>query len=118
MRVNLSGSAFTYTLNGGDDTYVLAADTGYNGFGGTNSLTNVNAVTGTAYNDLLVGNNVGTTTLDGGNGNNTLVQVGDGTVVASFQSSPSAVLINLDSVSHTVTQTFVAGMVTTFLTTT
>ncbi len=94
VRVNLGSSDYNYTIGGLSLT--VAANTGLNGYGGTDTLSNVINVVGSDYNDLLISNNSGGGTLTGGGGNNTLVGAGYG-AYASYQNDAGVATIDLSA---------------------
>ena len=63
-------------------------------------MTNVNAVIGSQYNDLLIGSDTNFSDLAGLGGNNTLVGSSDAMTNANYYEAPGAVTVNLDSVCH------------------
>lgn len=103
----LSGDAGNDTLDGGADndtvsyasaasgvTVNLATTTGQNtGGAGTDTITNVENVIGSAYNDTLTGNG-SANIIEGGAGNDTLNGAG-GTDTLSYESAGAGITINL-----------------------
>ena len=63
-------------------------------------MTNVNAVIGSQYNDLLIGSDTNFSDLAGLGGNNTLVGSSEAMTNANYYEAPGAVTVNLNSVCH------------------
>src|SRR6266851_6357939 len=80
----------------------LATGTASNGYGGTDTLANIENVTGSAFNDVLIGDagdnvltgGAGNDTLTGGGGNNTL-DGGSGSDTVSYAAAPAGVTVSL-----------------------
>jgi Ca2+-binding RTX toxin-like protein len=91
-----------YSSDPGAVTVFLASNYAYNGYGGTDTLVNIQNVTGSAFGDTLFGDNrdnvlsggAGNDTLFGGAGNNTL-DGGTGTNTADYANAPAGVVVNL-----------------------
>ncbi len=119
VLVNLSSAV--QTLN----SIVVAAGTARDGFGGTDTLTSMESVTGSGYGDWMFGSangdtlsggsgndnlngDAGNDTLIGGTGNDSLAG-GTGYDVVDYRSSTAGILVNLDTVSQTLNGTAVAA---------
>jgi|GEM_PF-973220 len=110
--VNLSGSA--QTLNG----QTIAANSVNNGYGTTDSVSNIENIKGGVYGDYIVGNDesniiyggAGDDNLDGGNGNDTLsgdagndyINGNNGFDVVDYSSAAAGVLVNLGAGNQTL----------------
>jgi Ca2+-binding RTX toxin-like protein/subtilisin-like proprotein convertase family protein len=105
----------TDTIDGGDDTDLvsyssstsavtvnLTTNSNTGGYAASDSLSNIENVTGSAYNDTITGNS-SANTLSGGNGNDTLegksgadvLDGGSGTDNASYAGAAAGVTVNL-----------------------
>jgi len=118
--VNLG--AISQTLNG----TAVAAGTARDGLSGTDTVSNIENVIGSAQADWMVGSDLsnildgdlGNDSLDGGNGDDILIGgVGSDTLVGgygvdaiSYTSSTGSVLVNLSAVSQTLNGTVIASL--------
>jgi Ca2+-binding RTX toxin-like protein len=81
-------------------TVNLATGTAANGYGGTDTLTSIESVTGSAFNDTLIGD-AGDNSLSGGAGNDTLIggagnnalDGGAGTDTVDYSGAPGGVRV-------------------------
>jgi len=85
----------------------LSTGVATDGLGGTDTLTSIESVIGSAYADILTGGNAAETFL-GGAGNDT-INGGSGVDTISFTTSTGSVLANLGTTSQTLNGTVVAA---------
>jgi Ca2+-binding RTX toxin-like protein len=99
-RVHYGNSPAAVIVNLGTTSRVVGNDTvpagaARDGFGFTDTLARVNQIEGSPFSDTLIGGGDGHR-LIGGAGNDTLIGAAGG-VEASYENSPNAVILNLDS---------------------
>jgi Ca2+-binding RTX toxin-like protein len=102
--VNIDETNYSHTAypNDLEPSFVIAAGTAGDGFGDTDTLRNLENITGSAYNDVLIGNALKNSLngLDGndlliGNGGDDFLDGGDGTDTVSYRRSVNSANIGV-----------------------